>query len=402
MGGGLMQLVAIGAQDMFLTSNPDITFFKVNHRKYTNFAIESIEQTFSGSVDFGKKASVTVSRTGDLVHKTYLQVDLPTLTTAGAGTNVAWVEEIGHMLISEVEIQIGGQTIDKHYGEWLSIWNELTQTSEKLDGYNKMIGNTSALTTHNSSVAAATLYIPLQFWFCRNPGLALPLIALQFHEVKFNITFRPASECWQAATALAAPLTTPAIVNASLWLDYIYLDSDERKQFTQSRHEYLIEQLQFSGSESFSGASIKSKLSFNHPCKELVWVCQKDAHVTGNEHIHFGSTSNASVATDFLTTARLQLNGQDRFDTRKAGYFNLVQPYQHHTRIPRVGIYVYSFGLTPENFQPSGTINMSRIDSAVLQLELTGNSAASKLRVYATNLNVLKIMSGLGGLSYST
>lgn len=391
MAGALMQLVAIGAQDLFLTSNPDITFFKVNHRKYTNFSIESIEQTFSGSVDFGKKASVTVSRTGDLVHRTYLQLDLPAL----AGTAVAWVEEIGHMIINEVEIQIGGQTIDRHYGEWLSIWNQLTQTEERLDGYNAMIGNQAALYTTTTSVAATTLYVPLQFWFCRNPGLALPLVALQFHEVKFNITFATAAECYKGTAS-----ATPAIGNASLFIDYIYLDTDERRQFTQTRHEYLIEQLQFGGSESFSASSIKSKLTFNHPCKELVWVVQLDSLVTSKDRIHFGST-NTSASVENIVDVKLTLNGQDRFATRKARYFNTVQPYQHHTRCPRVGVHVYSFGLNPEAFQPSGTVNMSRIDTAVLNVN-TVTSSAQKLRVYAVNLNILKIMSGLGGLSYSS
>lgn len=400
MGGALMQLVAIGAQDLFLTSNPDITFFKVNHRKYTNFSIESIEQTFSGSVDFGKKASVTVSRTGDLIHKTYLQVDLPALVVST--TAHAWVEEIGHILISEVELQIGGQTIDKHYGEWLSIWNQLTQTEERLDGYNSMIGNTPDLTTTvvSSTIAAKTLYVPLQFWFCKNPGLALPLIALQFHEVKFNVTFRPFSECVNLPPlSTGVTIAAPSLGSASLYIDYIFLDTDERRQFTQTRHEYLIEQLQFGGSESFSSSAFKSKLIFNHPCKEIVWVVQLDDLANVNKHIHFGSTAT-SASVDNMTTAKLQLNGQDRFSVRKARYFNLVQPYQHHTRVPRVGIYVYSFGLNPENFQPSGSVNMSRIDSAVLQIESA--ATASKLRVYAVNLNVLKIMSGLGGLSYSS
>jgi hypothetical protein len=194
-------------------------------------------------------------------------------------------------------------------------------------------------------------------------------------------------------------ISAPTLGSASLYIDYIFLDTDERRQFTQTRHEYLIEQLQFGGSESFSSASFKSKLTFNHPCKELVWVVQLDSVSTLNQHIHFGSTAT-SASVDNLTTAKLQLNGQDRFAVRKARYFNLVQPYQHHTRVPRVGIYCYSFGLNPENFQPSGTVNMSRIDSAVLQIEST--AAASKLRVYAVNVNVLKIMSGLGGLSYSS
>ena len=248
------------------TGNPQITFFKVVYRRHTNFALESIQQTFNGTVDFGRKVTATISRNGDLIHKMYLQVDLPALTS---GTTTAWTRNIGHVLINNVEIEIGGQRIDKHYGEWLHIWSELTQTAEHEDGYNVMIGNTSELTTQAASIPAARLYVPLQFWFNRNPGLALPLIALQYHEVKVNLEFRPASEC-----TVGSPTGTPSLSDASLYVDYVFLDTDERRQFAQVAHEYLIEQLQFTGAESFSNSSVKSKLNFNHPCKDLVWVVQ--------------------------------------------------------------------------------------------------------------------------------
>ena len=366
-----------------------ITFFKVVYRRHTNFAIEAIEQTFTGSVDFGRKVSCTVSRNCDLIHKVYLQVDLPTLSTTG-GT-VAWDKMVGHNLIDTVVIEIGGQTIDTHYGDWLNIWNELTQTAEKEAGYNTMIGNTISLTTktynnvddsttdNTSSTPAATLYIPLQFWFCRNPGLALPLIALQYHEVKFNITF---SDIASLYTSTGGAPSVGSGFDASLYIDYIYLDTDERRQFAQVQHEYLIEQLQFTGAESVASgsSSIKSKLALNHPCKELVWVVQDDAKELAD---YTGSASGGHSVVD----AKLQLNGQDRFSTREGAYFNLVQPYQHHTRIPAVGIYVYSFALNPEQHQPSGTVNMSRIDNATLQLT-TNVGGSSKLRVYAINYNV--------------
>lgn len=372
-----------------------INVFKVVYRRHTNFAIESIEQTFNGTVDFGRKVSCTVSRNGDLIHKVYLQVDIPALAntndTSGA---LAWVDNLGHALIDEISIEIGGQTIDKHYGDWLNIWNELTQTSEKLEGYEAMIGNVTSLTTAADSLPAYTLYVPLQFWFCRNPGLALPLIALQYHEVKFNVSFRPASQLIKVTSP--ATYTTPSISNASLYVDYIYLDTDERRQFAQVQHEYLIEQLQFTGSESFSNSAVKSKLALNHPCKELVWVVQPDSNADANNWSDY-TNSNADTIFD----AKLQLNGHDRFSTRKAGYFNLVQPYQHHTRIPAVGIYVYSFSLNPEQHQPSGTVNMSRIDNATLMLNLSTGTSPVKLRVYAMNYNVLRIMAGMGGLAYS-
>ena len=245
-----------------------------------------------------------------------------------------------------------------------------------------MIGNDSERTTAGSTIDATTLYVPLQFWFCRNPGLALPLIALQYHEVKFNLQF-----------ATLDHLTTgtgvsPGALNASLYVDYIYLDTDERRQFAQVQHEYLIEQLQFTGAESLSGASAKSKLAFNHPVKELVWVISE-------------SNDAPNVYQGAFTTAKLQLNGHDRFSERKASYFNLVQPYQHHTRIPdATNVYVYSFALHPEQHQPSGTVNMSRIDNATLHLSGVSGTSPS-LYVYAVNYNVLRIMAGMGGLAYS-
>ena len=305
-------------------------------------------------------------------------------------------------MIDYVNIEIGGQEIDRHYGEWLTIWNELTQTAEKEDGYNVLIGNTSALTTAAASINSSVLYVPLQFWFCRNAGLALPLIALQYHEVKFNISFRAASDCYVTSDGSALTGGTPQLGDTSLWIDYIYLDTDERRQFAQVQHEYLIEQLQYTGAESYSNTSVKSKLSLNHPCKELVWVLQKDSNVASNVNRWTDFTSGASpyAGTDVLVSAKLQLNGHDRFDERDARYFNVVQPYQHHTRCPATGIYVYSFALNPEQHQPSGTVNMSRIDNATLLLTLASN-ASCQLHTYATNYNVLRIMAGMGGLAYS-
>merc|ERR1711970_129393 len=398
MGGGLMQLVAYGAQDIYLTGNPQITFFKVVYRRHTNFSMEAIEQTFNGSADFGKRVTCTVSRNGDLMHRVYLQVTVPQVTVADTLT-FRWLNHLGHVLVKYAEVEIGGQRIDKHYGDWLHIWNELSQEAGKKVGYANMIGNVPALTQLTTGDAATSvvpemdLYIPLEFWFCRNPGLALPLIALQYHEVKINIEFRALSELTDdVGLSLSA---------ASLYVDYIYLDTDERRRFAQVSHEYLIEQVQFTGDESVSSVSNKIKLNFNHPCKELVWVVQKDASVTnapsGGRFDYTDGTENP------VLIAKLQLNGHDRFSERMGRYFNLVQPYQHHTNVPKTGINVYSFGLTPEEHQPSGTCNMSRIDNATLQLTLTAAAVSgdAKVRVYATNYNVLRIMSGMGGLAYS-
>lgn len=406
MGGGVMQLqTSSGAQDIYLTGNPEVTFFKGEYQRHTNFAQESIECTFNGTVGFGNTISAVIPRNGDLVTSMCLQVELPVLT--GTGTQ-AWVRNIGNVLIKEVEVQIGGQKADKHYGQFMHIWHELTEQSGHQDTYNVMIGNTAELTEEKSSVSAATLYVPLQFWFNTNVGLALPLIALQYHEVKVEITLRPFSELHVSSSGT---VTTPTLSSVSLWADYIYIDTDERRQFAQIPHEYLIEELQFTGSESFSQTNIRQRLNFNHPCKEIIWVSQLDSNVQSvsaaggdaNRWTDFtdnGSGPNPYNGGDPMVDAQLQLNGHDRFKTRKAGYFNLWQPYQHHTNGPAVGIYVYSFGLKPEEHQPSGTCNMSRIDNATLNLTMA-SSAAMKLYTYTRNYNVLRVMSGMSGKAYS-
>jgi len=265
-----------------------------------------------------------------------------------------------------------------------------------------MVGNTTSLTTLAATIDSTTLYVPLQFWFCRNPGLALPLIALQYHEVKFNISFTPAVQNYVTSDGNAPGGVVPSIGYCSLYVDYVYLDTDERRQFAQVQHEYLIEQLQFTGAESYNNSAIKSKLALNHPCKFLVWVFQLNNNVAVNVNRWSDYTTsgmsgggNPYNGGDPLGDAKLQLNGQDRFSVRDAPYFNIVQPYQHFTRCPATGIYVYSFALNPEQHQPSGTVNMSRIDNATLLLNLTTGTNAGQLRVYAVNYNVLRIMAGI-------
>lgn len=439
MGGGLLQLVAYGAQDVYLSGSPQITFFKVVYRRHTSFAIESIEQTFNGTVGFGKRVTCTVSRNGDLLTKAYLRVQLPAIRvtdTAGAPTvDARWVDHVGHRLIKFVEVEIGGQRIDKHYGEWLQIWNELTQTTGHAMGYNLMIGHHPAYQTLVDKMGTWTieggcLYIPMQFWFNRNPGLALPLIALQYHEVKFNIEFAEKTEVCPLAMDPAVDVDD---FSASLYVDYVYLDADERKRFAQVTHEYLIEQLQFTGSESVGANSgsmpgnHKAKLNFNHPCKELIWTV-RDARGSALEPFNYtvgGDSAAAGVVDNFgdlagaggnsvasakilygeknpVKSALLQLNGHDRFSRRDGMYFNVVQPYQHHENVPPMGINLYSFALKPEEHQPSGSCNMSRIDNAVLQLELEPLPSGGQVSVFATNYNVLRVLSGMGGLAYAS
>ena len=420
MGGGLLQLVAYGAQDVYLTGNPQITFFKVVYRRHTNFAIEAIQQTPTGSNSLGSRVSFQITRNGDLIHRVYFYGKI------AATGNVALVPNFGHKLLKTIELEIGGQRIDKHYSEWLYIWNELSLPVGKRDGYNVMVGaNARNLSTKLTNGQKYELYVPLEFWFCRNVGLALPLIALQYHEVKINIEYESdVLMVDKSATNFTfeeetKPLVSGMVYNpnitltgsvkleeATLWVDYIFLDTDERRRFAQLSHEYLIEQLQFTGADSITGGttdSMKSiRMNFNHPCKELVWTI-KDT----TAGVYWNNYSSAVRGNDHLdsanpvTNAKIMLNGNDRFATRKGDYFTLVQPYQHHENTPdkyHQGINVYSFALKPEEHQPSGTLNMSRIDTAVLSLS---SSISGVISIYAVNYNVLRILSGMGGLAYS-
>jgi len=526
MGGGLMQLVAYGAQDVYLTGNPQITFFKVVYRRHTNFAVEAIEQTFNGSPALGAKSTVQITRNGDLVTKMYLKATLTATSASGTGdevvtvntkdgqvsmiintaatgdnfallttvssinnlgvsgvwstlqfapqdaeqiaqikegdiiqgqTNTAyytvkrvmvgnastatgtaatsdlsetsqvssdnvdsivnvevwhkgvtgtqdsltngalnvyrgvqdynassWVENVGHALIDYVELQIGGTKIDKHYGHWMTTWSELTRTSAMDKAWNTNVGNEP--TGGRSNRAVRNLFVPLQFFCCRNDGLALPLIALQYHDVRLDFNFNGLTSLYHSLNSGATAITA-ALSNVTLLTNYIYLDSEERKKFAQNSHEYLIEQVQFNSSETLTTSGTKKvRLNFNHPCKELVWVTKE-------------SSAKHAESSDLLTTVLLKLNGHDRFDAQPSQYFNCVQPAEHHTRAPRDGVHVYSFALNPEEHQPSGTCNFSRIDNA--QLDLTCGATGGTTNIYAVNYNVLRIMSGMGGLAYS-
>ena len=378
MGGGLMQLVAYGAQDVYLTGNPQITFFKVVYRRHTNFAVEAIEQTFNGSVGLGKRVSCQITRNGDLITKMFLKASLT------AGTTGTWVDNVGYHMIKSVELQVGGTKIDKHYGLWLQIWHELARNPNHDDSLAAIVGGKGASGDQE-------LFVPLQFFCCRNDGLALPLIALQYHDVRVEFEFASQAD-------VSVNLDAQTLVDASLLVDYIYLDSEERKRFAQASHEYLIEQLQYTGAEAVSGSTGKYRLNFNHPCKELVWAVT-DAH--GNA-ASSKSTDFTDGTTNCVVDAQLQLNGHDRFSKQSGSYFNNVQTLAHNNT-PAEGINVYSFALNPEEHQPSGTCNFSRIDNAQLNLTLTADTVTNngKVHIFATSYNVLRVMSGMGGLAYS-
>lgn len=537
MGGGLMQLVAYGAQDIYITGNPQITFFKVVYRRHTNFAIETVEHPFVGTVGFGNKISAKISRNGDLVTKMYLRVIINSVNPTGTNSSFAWVRRLGHALIKQIDIEMGGTKIDRQYGTWLDVWYELARQGDHETGYARLIGDVPELTNYDTSIKPEyVLYIPLQFWFNKFIGLAIPLIALQYHDTNIHVNFEAANKLIVGDCRF--DITNVSMKDASILVNYVYLDTEERRRFAMVGHEYLIEQVQWNGPESVLSDQTKYVLDFNHPTKELIWAVRNGNYssnqsfvyytnndkwvpadaaciiinnsisiginpqqTTGGTWVEVGPGLIATIGTFNITNkltnksvfvnptslsigdygitnkinadiiinadstiscnnidttlsvrdlsfpvsvmtdtrynvcdpkvnmfsnygllidgsgnpvqyALLQFNGHNRFDRREGIYFNYIQPEQHHRNTPKDGINCYSFALYPEEHQPSGTSNLSRIESSQLTLwfaDSTGSDELPSLNyfnennqlfIYALNYNILRVFSGLSGLAY--
>ena len=416
----LLQLVSRGRQDAYLTSNPQFTFFKHVYRRYTPFAIESIPIDFDGNTDFGRRITTLIPRHADLLSSLFIEVDLPPLPQPDPNNpSVFWVNDIGYTLIHDISIEIGEKEIDKHTGEWLNIWGELTVPKDKRKGYDEMIGHWSVYPPAGiDATSVLNLTIPLRFWFCNTIGAALPLIALQAHPVRIIMHLRPFQELWWSP-AIPAPPNQPcptiapvAITRFQMFGDYIYLDTDERRKFAAADHEYLIDQLQISPIQSIPAgiSSISMPLYFNLCCKEFIWVVQESRMKAAREWFNFSSALQYNgrepgvVLEDLLNTAILRLDGYDRFYIRSAPYFRLTQPFQHHTVVPTppIYIYLYSFSMNPEQEQPSGSLNCSKIDDITMGLTFNPDQLTQDrtVQMYATNYNVLRIVGGLGGLAF--
>lgn len=535
MASGLMQLVAYGAQDIYLTGNPQITFFKVVYRRHTNFSMEVIEQPFIGDPGFNKRVTAKITRDADLVTNMYVRIILSSVDPQGS--NFAWIRRLGHAIVRRTEVDLGGTIMDRQYGTWLDIWYELARKGDHEVGYDIMIGDVPELTAYNTAIKPQyTLYIPLQFWFNRFVGLSVPLIALQYNELNIHFEFESiqnliVSDCnFDPATI--------AIQDASMLVDYVYLDTEERRRFAQVGHEYLIEQLQFDGDQLVRFLEFRYQVDFNHPVKELIWAMKNGNYTSGKEFIYythenqwdpveaarlvieksiaigndptevaggnwvevqpldiqtvgtfninnqtelsvFVNATSLTIGTYGITdkikaditiqadetilsenivtsltvrdlsfpvermtdtrfntcdprvrqfnnygvlidgsvnpiaSALIQMNGHDRLDRRTGSFYNYVQPDAHHTNTPADGINVYSFALFPEEHQPSGTANLSRIDRTDLSVvfadstdttelpDLTIIDPESRFFIFGTNYNILRIYSGLGGLAYA-
>ena len=452
MAGGLMQLVAYGAQDVYLTGQPKVTFFQAVYKRHTNFAMENIQQTVNGTAANSGRVSVTIARNGDLVGNMYVALTPAFLATANLTSGVSTYDNnwLAERAIAAVELTIGGQRIDKHYQTWFRLYAETFLGESDKINYGKLTSAGTILATTSST----RVYLPLLFFFNRNPGLYLPLIALQYHEVRMDFDLTAYYQNYFSTNAV------------EVWANYVYLDTEERRRFAQKGHEYLIEQVQHTGGDSLSGAQNTVRLSFNHPVKELIWCYQNGSQTTttnlngmwnfstgcSNVNVtcnvayvnslqctqphHAGSpllwsnvAASGGLVGNYINGAawieeglsvqsgasgvaaalevgpmrdfKLILNGQDRFKEQVGKYFNQYQPYVYHSGTPYPGIYVYSFALQPEEHQPTGTCNFSRIDNAQVFFNLKNASTNLLQKMFAVNYNILRIQSGMGGLAFS-
>ena len=499
MGGGLIQLVAYGTQDLYLTHDPQITFFRMVYKRHTNFSCELIPQYFNSVPNFNEKVTCTISKSGDLIGKIYLYIKLPSVPKffdfetgdIDDTKKFAWVKKVGYSIVKSIELDIGGHIIDKHYGDWLNIWNELSLRKNKRS-IDEMIGDIPQLTNFTNGKDSYELMIPLEFWFCRNEGIALPIIALQYSDVKVHIEFdklenicifgptnsieidehivhfkkyeyieqtilnkknygifinhdvinkrieyikindnflsktsdtyvsnntdyliKGVNSKFSATPKLNSVesnininILDLSISKSFLYINYIYLDNDERLKFAKANHEYLIDCLQFDGDRNINNQSTKLNIGYSHPCKEIIW-CSQLKYISKkpfNNSFNYTNNVDKKKGESIIKKSRLLLNGIERTPRRNYSFYNYLQPFQCHSNSPSEGISMYSFSLFPEIYQPSGTCNFSKIDDIVLEVTVDKEINYSNpgiIKVFAVTKNVLRILNGLAGLAFS-
>jgi len=408
----LLQLVARGRQDAYLTGQPQTSFFHYVHQRYTPFAMESIPIDFEGNINFGNQIRAIIPRYADLLSTLFIEVDLPGIPPYD-GNPRFWVNSIGNALIRDISVEIGEREFDKQTGEWMFIWNKLSLDGSIDKGYDEMVGQWPSEPPPASLAGQPiTVTIPLQFWFCKHIGAALPLIALQSHPVRIIVNIRPFKELWWGADISAnicLDIPPVEISRFQMFGDYIYLDTDERRRVAAGDHEYLIEQVQIATPQSVTIGVNKASvpLYFNHCCKEFFWVVQQNRMKGLHEWFNYSDAPQSAgpqPTQDQLATALLRLDGNDRFYVRNAPYFRLTQPYMYHSEVPIQPnyIYIYSFSLDPEDQQPSGSLNCSKFEDIIFHLNFNPANLGYERTVqfYATNYNVLRIVGGMGGLVF--
>lgn len=573
MTGGLLQIVTHGSQDLFLTGNPEITYFKIVYRRHTNFSMEAMLIDYDDLVGFGTTSHITIPKLGDLVHNAYLVITLPKLnftrdldqseidlltqqyelmqthytivkdfmsvnktafrtmhnlylsnnvnaslemmnaiTNTFAGFNeddiknlisndtqeydgivfryenimmggrpqlgniclknvmdywddpsadpstiskditmnianfmmanckyldmkyftllnnskkqlhdayntnykFAWVDKLGHSIIDYIEFYIGGNKIDRHTGQWIDIWHELMGKRQHEEQYKKIIGDTPILTNFDRNEKPEyELKIPLQFFFNKFSGLSLPLVALQYNNVSFNVKFRKFSECayieGDGYVNLNDMLENKNVdITSSFLIEYIFLDSNERRIFAQSSHEYLIHQLQVNYDDNLIGKHIFFDINFEHPCIGLIWVLQRNSlmqNIDGHTKCYWTKyVTNVDDITSPIYKSKLSFNNYVRIEDFHSTYHNFLQPLMHCKNSPSTGINCYWFSLFPYEFQPSGSCNLSKIPKVRFEYDIDpfyfDNNETYTITVFALNYNILRILGGMGNVAY--
>jgi len=559
MTGGLIQIVAYGSQDLFLTGIPEITFFKYIYKRYTNFAEETIDIKVDGVCNFGEELSCTFPKNGDIIKNIFLKIELPSVSltrtvnnddiklkeieyndannkynnlvnyllylynsiriidnlllqdnstftkikadvnvyldneganflsaknsidpddlavlditndldkikdlvineedkkdklkidinkylnesniitqnlqndiikkkenwdnTKNTNYNFAWIDNLVYKIIDQISIEIGGNIIDRQYGKWLFIWNQIAENKYHKNTINKLICNNSELTKFNRDTKPSfNIYLPLKFWFNKEYGSALPLISMRYQDIILKLKLSSLKDCVYTDydNTNNDMIDKIKLLNISLLTDYIYLDNDERHKFAQASHEYLIEQTKNNYFEVKKSKELVVDLDFYHPVKYLVWTLQSKKKIDDNIHFIFSEityTVNNNFPTitnsenNTISKCRLELNGINRIEYMDGEYFNYIQPYECFNNTPNDGINCYSFGLQPLKHQPSGTCNFSKLDKTSLKILLTDefyNSIDTDdnivINVYSVNYNVLRFSKGIAGLAFN-
>lgn len=475
MTGGLIQLVSIGFENLYLTVDPEITFFKMVYKRYTNFSQEPIVQLFTTTPNFDTRVSCNISKNADLLRNINLYVEIPEIPKVNEIIKYKWIDNIGYGIIEYIELEINGNLIDKLYGDWLNIWNLLT-ISQHRDTIDKLIGNVNELKQYSNNKKSYKLYIPIEFYFNKNYGMALPLISLSLSDIKihikinklknvlisspthyitineYSVIFKEGDIIYQEVNGKKIKvifnnfdyktrrlyytkynesllsgyelyddngynvfvngiekqyiIDKPNITinDAYLICNYIYLDNMERQKISTNNHEYLITNLQFSGDKFIYNSNTKIKLSFVNPCKEIFWIAQFDKIRNSNIKQIFNYTDDINSGSNIVISSRLLHNGQERTSFNDKTFYNYLMTYLYHNNTITEGLNIYSYSLEPENNQPQGSCNFSKIDDIVLDLTLSNKISYNNpviIKVYSLNYNILKINNGLAGLIFS-
>jgi hypothetical protein len=456
MPGGILQLVAVGSQDQYITGAPEMSYFKAVYKRHTNFSMESVKQTFLTKPTLDSSTSTVVCKIGrvaDLLGEVYLSFKLPDIYSSDK-YRFKWIKHVAQYMVYSYAVRIDTQLIDQGYGEWIDIWNELTLPPGKKVAYDRMTGNVQSMfspisnkpkaiiennriryTYYPDSTAAPftpsikgrRIILPLPFWFTRNPALALPLVALQYQTIEVVLELRSVEDLYQlyderndtyvspsryrelyADNVAIGKFLNPAgtasnviDIDAYLECNYIFLDENERRVFATSSMDYLIERVYRNETGGITRQSLID-MYVSNPIKEFVWITRRSDINRTNEWSNLTATIPDNSEFPILKTAKVIWNGLDRIDEKPFEYFNMIQPYQHHSNGPRQGIYCYSFAIYPEKWQPSGSFNASTINRIQMYVTLDDTTSMEyTVTIYSIYYNVFRVMGGSGAMAFA-